>query len=111
MHVKSRRKKYYQKNQEYCRYSGKYYTRRYRQIRKNEKSEQVRNQKAKEMKCSLNLLANTNVTTKSKNRKKIVETDSGNKYDINLRETPRSPIEEMSERSNIDNEYSVMAET
>lgn len=74
------------------------------------KQEQERKKRAKEMKRALHLLSDTSKTVRLKRQKKTVETDSEDESDISLRESSCSPIEEMSEGSDIENEIPVMTE-
>ncbi|KAG5892730.1 hypothetical protein JTB14_001101 [Gonioctena quinquepunctata] len=74
------------------------------------KQEQERKQKAKEMKRALYLLSDTNRATKPKGQIKTIETDSEDESSISLRESSCSPIDEMSERSDIETETPVMTE-
>lgn len=74
------------------------------------KQEQERRQRAKEMKRVLHLLSDSNITTKPKKQKKTEETDSEDETYMSFRESSCSPIEEMSEGSDIENEIPVLAE-
>ena len=74
------------------------------------KQEQERKQRAKEIKRALNLLSDANLTLKSKRQKKTIETDSDDETDVSFRESSCSPIEEISEGSDIETETPVISE-